>query len=174
MGCLLFILPFDASLLISRLLQDEVRGQTISSLVMLPRSTASIIYSKLAGSMLGLAPGCVALFIAVLGSGVLWQNWQMASVIVLMYLPSVFVFPHLTAIIALRVRWGAVPIAIGAMYAIQIVEGTIIAVLGMLLAFAGAPDFAMILMIGIPVINLALCVACHFDVLRQFRKLAEK
>jgi hypothetical protein len=151
-------LPLDASLLISRAMQDEVRGQTIASLIMLPRSVPAIIYSKLAGALLGLAPGLACTISALVASGLipefLLRSNAGSSVEALYFVPTIVLLPHLTAVIALISRSGATLLALAAMYAISIVES--------------------VLMFAMAVMNLALCAACHFEVLRRFRALAEK
>ncbi|MBS0201955.1 MAG: hypothetical protein JSS49_03585 [Planctomycetes bacterium] len=176
------ILPIDASLLISRAMQDEVRGQTISSLVMLPRSVPKIVYPKLAGALLGLVPGVTFGLVAFACSGLV-QTWLRSSdwevgYVVFFFIPHLLLLPHLTAVIALVVRWGATPLAIGAMYAIQMVESMVLAVLfvvlGALSGGGGGAEMAYGILLLMVVVNIALCVGCHFEVLRRFRKLSEK
>ena len=167
-------LPFDASLLISRALQDEVRGQTIPALVMLPRSVPSIVYSKLGGALRGLIPGLACLVIAFAGSGLLpeWlasPNWWQYSYVVA-FLPNLVLLPHLTAVIALVARWGATPLAIVGLYVVQTAES----MLFMPLFFLGAPFSMELYLVLMGTTNVALCVACHFEVMRRFRKLADK
>ena len=174
--CILMIyaLPFDASLLVARALQDEVRGQTIPSLIMLPRSVASTVYSKLGGALIGLAPGVMCLVIAVIGSGILLEmvnsNGTGRSAIFYLW-PTILLLPHLTAVISLTVRWGAVPLAIGALYALMMVEQVLLAMFFTWgLGFASAEPLLMVM----GLVNLLLCVACHLETLRRFRKLAER
>ncbi len=167
-------LPFDASLLISRALQDEVRGQTIPALVMLPRSVPSIVYSKLGGALRGLIPGLACLVIAFAGSDLLseWidpSNWRQYSYVVF-FLPNLLLLPHLTAVIALVARWGATPLAIVGLYVVQSAEGMLFMPL-FLLTGAFSMELYLVLM---GTTNVALCVACHFEVMRRFRKLADK
>lgn len=164
------ILPIDASLLVSRSMQDEVRGQTIASLVMLPQSVPSIVYAKLTGAMLGLIPGIFSLMIALVGSGLIGRVQSFEELIFLFIVPYLLLLPHLTAVIALVARWGATPLAIGALYAIQTVESMLL--LPVVLIFQGAPTEMYLACLGL--MNIALCIACHFEVMRRFRKLAEK
>ena len=175
LGVQMFALPFDASLLISRAMQDEVRGQTIPSLVMLPCSVPRILYSKLGGALLGLIPGLVCFAVTLLCSGVMedWLRpgaWNQRS-FTLYLLPNLLLLPHLTALIALVARWGATPLAIGALYAIQIVESMVFGMLFFAVRMGGSPDLFFALM---GLFNLSLCAACHFEMIRRFRKLAEK
>ena len=171
----MFALPMDASLLISRAMQDEVRGQTIPSLVMLPYSVPRIVYSKLLGALLGLIPGLACLGLAMFCSGLIgeWMQpgaWSQRSFSMYL-LPNLLLVPHLTGVIALAARWGATPLAIGAFYAIQLVESMVFGMMFFAIGFGGSPDlfFAMIGML-----NLMLCAVCHLEMIRRFRNLAEK
>lgn len=173
--CELAILPFDASLLVSRAMQDEVRGQTISSLVMLPRSVPMIVYPKLAGALLGLIPGIFCGIVAIVCSGLLpyWlkpDNWE-GGFVMFFFIPHLLLLPHLTAVIALVVRWGATPLAIGAIYAIQMVETMLLVALFVVLGNLGF-EFGILFLMAL--MNIGLCIGCHFEMLRRFRKLAEK
>jgi ABC-type transport system involved in multi-copper enzyme maturation permease subunit len=166
----MLVLPIDASMLVSRSMQEEVRGQTIAALVMLPASVPSIVYAKLAGAMLGLIPGALCFMIALVSSGIFVRSeWFMGGVILFM-VPYVLLLPHLTAVIALVARWGATPLAIGSLYVIQTVEGMLL--LPIVLFFQNAPGEFYMTCLGL--MNVALCIACHFEVMRRFRKLAEK
>jgi hypothetical protein len=174
LGCLLFAIPFDCSLLVSRSLQDEVRGMTIPSLIMLPRSVPSIVYSKLAGALIGLFPCLVCFSVAFVASGALdalfHSDWTGVSYSMLM-IPSFVLLPHLAAVFAMMLRWGAVPLAIGALYALTIVETSMIGCVFIFLPGSGGIEVALAIM---GVMNMALCVACHFEVLRRFHKHSEK
>lgn len=169
---MVFVLPFDASLLVARCLQDEVRGQTISALVMLPQSVPRILYSKLAGALLGLIPGVSCTIVAVLASGMLvtlYSSGGYGLVALVMVVPYMLLMPHLTAVLALVVRWGATPLAFMAFCTLQIV-GQMVLVPFLIIAGDGSP---LIYMFGSCVINLSVCGACHYELQRRFRKLAE-
>lgn len=171
--CLIGLIPFDASLLISRSMQDEVRGQTIPSLVMLPKSVPQIVYSKIGGALLGLIPGLTCWVIAFLFSGLMEELLQamssgQASLAFLFVIPYVALLPHLTAVIGLVTRWGATPLALGSLYAIQMVETMIF----FPIILATQSIELMLVLTGL--LNVGICVACHFEVMRRFRKLAEK
>jgi hypothetical protein len=169
-------LPIDASMLISRALMDEVRGQTIPSLVMLPRSVPFIVYSKLAGALIGLLPGLTCFTIAFCCSGLFEKMLEMDMQLpftLLMGGVYILLLPHLTMVIALVVRWGATPLAIAALYAIQMVESMLMLPLFILMP-AGPGDSFWIYMAMTSFINMGLCIACHIEMLRRFRKLAEK
>ena len=178
MSCQAIVLPIDASLLVARSMQDEVRGQTIPSLVMLPRSIPSIVYSKLAGALVGLIPGLVCFAIALICTSDLMISWFDTEIRfdVLVMIGSgvlyMVLLPHLTAVIALVVRWGATPIAVGALYAVQLTESMLMIPLFLFSPMVGN---GIGIFMGITALcNLSLCVGCHFEMLRRFRKLAEK
>lgn len=104
----------DLSLMASRLFHDELKGQTMSALLMLPRSVAYVGYSKLAGCLLGLWPAVTALIAALvaLPHAVEFCTdaidepsfWAVAM--------TVMVFSHVVALLSLFVKWGALPLAI--------------------------------------------------------------
>ena len=111
-GFQIFVLPtlmVECALYASRFLQEEIQSQTLASLIMLPRSLASIVYSKLGGILVGLLPGTLALLIAyfllperdsthelILADPRYW--WMIANLILI---------PHLAAVASLYSRWGA-------------------------------------------------------------------
>ena len=178
LGILLYLIPFDASLLVSRSLHDEMRGQTLSALVMLPTSIRFVVYSKLAGALLGLLPGLLCFLAALFGTfGTLveaffqpsssWAQWaslaEQLSLLVLL--------PHLSAVYALLVRWGTVPLAIGSLFALSVLQSL---VLELVMFGAMGMNYFVLHMSAVAVMNMLLCVGCHLFVLRRFRKLAER
>ncbi|MFO1045611.1 MAG: hypothetical protein U0941_27845 [Planctomycetaceae bacterium] len=161
----LFALSWETSLVAARCLQDEIRGQTLASLVMLPQSTTQIFYSKLCGALLGILPG-IALFLIACFLGFEnvtgFLNPRDPGPFILVHLLLV---PHLSAVYALWVRWGAVPLAIGTMvglFAIWIVIGE------MVFRFRDA-QFNVI-----AVFLVFVCVGLHFFVNSQIRRIAQR
>ena len=187
LGFMVWLLPFDASLLVSRSLHDEKRGQTLSALVMLPTSIPFIVYSKLAGALLGLLPGLLCFLgtlfgtsegLEILGSLVefLQRDYGAMQLAAMAYVFSyLLLLPHLSAAYALLVRWGAVPLAIGSILAIYTLKSMVLGVVMVLaVGSGGSMDFfAVILGAGI-FVNILICAGCHLLVLRRFRKLAER
>ena len=179
---LLYLIAFDASLLVSRSLHDEMRGQTLSALVMLPTSIRFVVYSKLAGSLLGLLPG-VSCFLATLfgtieGHKLLADIFQsdpsgMQFASVALMFSYLLLLPHLAAAYALLIRWGAVPLAIGSLYVLGLLQ-TFVMQLVFFSLNARSMDSYALFMSAITVANILLCVGCHLFVLRRFRKLAER
>ena len=63
---MMFFITFDAGPLLSRCLHEEIRGQTLAALMMLPKCTGKILYPKILGSLLGWLPGPIFLLLGVL------------------------------------------------------------------------------------------------------------
>ena len=181
LGFLLYLIEFDASLLVSRSMHDEMRGQMLSALVMLPTSIPFVVYSKLAGSLLGLLPGLscflATLFGTIEGHTLLAAVFQsdpsdMQFVSVAQMFSNLLLLPHLAAAYALLVRWGAVPLAIGSLFALSILESFVLQLV--FFSTAASMDSYALFMSAMTVANILLCVGCHLFVLRRFRKLAER
>jgi ABC-type transport system involved in multi-copper enzyme maturation permease subunit len=185
LGLLIPFLTFDASLLVSRSLHDEMRGQTLSALVMLPRPLAFVVYSKLAGAMLGILPGLTCFLFTLFGTH---EGDQMVKSFMEgvskdstgQYLANkaamnsyLLLLPHLAFAYAVIVRWGAVPLAIGSLYAVAILQEFLMAFL-FYRGSAVSPNRIVIYMSMSAGLNILLCVACHLFVLWRFRKLAER
>ncbi len=113
-GCMLTALILEACVSASRIFHDEIRLQTMSSLLMLPRSIPYIGYSKAIGCLMGLAPAAICLA----GSSLLLPNFQITDFMKLLIEPQfwavimvIMVFLHLIALLSLFVKWGALPMA---------------------------------------------------------------
>ncbi len=161
---LMCFLSWETALLAARCIHDEVRGQTLASLVMLPRSTVEVFYSKLFGAMLGAYPAFIVFVVAnVIGHENTAEFLRPRD-------PGPFciahflLVPHLAAVFAVWVRWGAVPLAIGTMighFALWIV----------LIETNGFRDGAL----NTAAIEiLIICAACHWLVLRNIQRVAER
>ena len=111
----MFGISLDAALVVSRSLHEEVRSQTLTTLMLLPRSTGMILYGKIIGALLGWLPGPIYLFLGMIllrygpknvseffdGEGA--AVWLVSHLILV---------PHAAAALAMFVRWGALPLAI--------------------------------------------------------------
>ncbi|MEI8379219.1 MAG: hypothetical protein WCJ09_03765 [Planctomycetota bacterium] len=158
-------LTWETSLIAARCLQDEIRGQTLASLVMLPQSTAQVFYSKLSGAMIGILPGITLFLIACIGGFENTREFLNPRDPGPFILAHLLLVPHLSAVYALWVRWGAVPLAIGTMvglFAIWIVLGE------MIFHFRDS-EFNVI-----AAIILLVCVGLHFFVISRIRLIAER
>lgn len=98
----------------TRIFHDEIRLQTMSSLLMLPRSIPYIGYSKALGCLLGLVPATICLFGAIL----LQQNVGLERAFLVLIdarlwaaIMTLLIFLHLIVLLSLFVKWGALPAA---------------------------------------------------------------
>ncbi|MFO0919111.1 MAG: hypothetical protein U0872_12450 [Planctomycetaceae bacterium] len=130
--CLTGFLILEASIFAARIFHDEIRLQTMSSLLMLPRTIPYLAYSKALGCLLGLLP---ALFWLVITLGIMGvgdmipaparANGYSGPFALLLYVitnPNLWAvllvlsfFLHLTSLLSLFVKWGALPLAITVM-----------------------------------------------------------
>jgi ABC-type transport system involved in multi-copper enzyme maturation permease subunit len=112
----MFGVSLDAALVVSRSLHEEVRSQTLATLMLLPRSTGMILYGKIIGSLLGWLPGPICLLLGMISLPYGPENvsdffkGEGAAVWLVSHLILV---PHAAAALAMFVRWGALPLAIG-------------------------------------------------------------
>jgi ABC-type transport system involved in multi-copper enzyme maturation permease subunit len=104
----------------SRIFHDEWREHTLPLLLMLPTSTARIAWLKTIGCLPALAPALFWIFVCWVG--IVADDPGNYRNLFAPVLPSVWcavlvftVFLHLTALLSLVVRWGALPLAIGVM-----------------------------------------------------------
>ena len=168
------LLAIDIALCASRLFQEEIKGQTLSSLLMLPRSIPDLAYSKVLGCGLGLLPGVLANLGGVLflpgGPKLLGEAlrepgfwWWLMNLVLLI---------HLTVVLSLHLRWGALAMAFGLTTGLMFLSGILISMMAIGMGMRGRqPDdmFGMLaVMIGF------VCVACHAVVLVRLPKLGER
>jgi hypothetical protein len=97
----------------SRVFQEEVQRQTLVSLLVLPRSIGHLAYSKVGGAMLGIIPALLCLGIDILFHSRGAQNTAefVLSVEFWMAILVGVIFLHVTVLISLYVKWGALPLA---------------------------------------------------------------
>ena len=165
-----YAITFDAAFLVSRSMYAEIRGQTLASLLMLPTSTGKILYSKLAGWSLVWLPGPIYLFcgMTLLPGGrefsrMFFQQPQVAIVII----PHFFLVPHIAAVFATIVRWGAdLPISIG------IGIGTFFLTVVIINTVPLFPRPVLMILMGMGLTGLSC--ACHISVRLRTEALAER
>ncbi len=112
------VLAIEAAIFASRLFHDEVRAQTLSSLMMLPVSIAYLGYSKVGGALLGLTASLLVLLAdSFMLTGSL-KDWLEVAFHPGLWFPLVMysIFLHLVVLLSLFVRWGALPLAIFVMF----------------------------------------------------------
>ncbi len=107
------VLVIELSIYASRLFHDEIRLQTLSSLLMLPRSIAYVAYSKLAGMLLGALPTLVFVILDSVLVAPNMKDWFEVASHPGFWFPIVMftVFLHLVVLLSLFVKWGALPLA---------------------------------------------------------------
>jgi len=114
-SCACCTIAIEASILAARIFYDEVRLQTLSSLLMLPRSIPYLGYSKALGCVMGLLPsvGCLLLGTILLpGGGSRLAVNALIDPMVWGFVLILMIFLHLVALLSLFVKWGALPLAI--------------------------------------------------------------
>jgi ABC-type transport system involved in multi-copper enzyme maturation permease subunit len=107
------LVGLEASIYASRVFHDEIRWQTMSALLTLPRSIAYVAYSKIAGCLLALLPGLAFL---LLDASLL--PFAPGEVLKLVLHPGfgltvlvISIFLHLVVLLSLFLKWGALPVA---------------------------------------------------------------
>lgn len=162
----------DCALCASRVFQEEIRHQTLASLLMLPRSMVDICYTKLAGCLVGLLPGIGALFIAFFllrDSSQIFRQ-QDGVFFALWYGANLCLAVHLTLLFSLYFRWGSLAMAFACTWGSMIVS-----VLAVELIFRSTMFRHQQLFFGMLSIPLLLaCAGCHLILLLRVPALGEK
>lgn len=113
---LMFLTPIDAAWLISRSISEEIRSQTLAPLMLLPISSTQILYSKISGTLVGWIPGIASLILGIFvlpyGIECTTDFYQRPGPPTLL-ITHLILIPHLAALTAMFVRWGALGIGIG-------------------------------------------------------------
>lgn len=187
---ILFSATVSAARVFARSMQDEIRGQTLPSLMMLPTSTARIVYSKYAGAVLGCLPGPVIAPLMLFTSetfrnGVTQLFDQPAPSVgideILRFAVfsaiSVLLFvlaPHFAAYFALHMRWGAVPWAFAMAYVAAAIVPMLVTVPIAIVFASSMHGFEQIAVAAYAIYLFCLCAACHFGILLRVEALANK
>ena len=174
-GYQIFVPPLfavDCALCASRVFQEEIRHQTLASLLMLPRSVTHLCYTKLAGCLFGLIPGIVALFTAffLLSGATHNHNNEMNQGFAWWYAANLLLAVHLCLVFSLYVRWGALAAAFAATFGSMFV--TVMCVEMMQMRVPGRQPMDILGIITVPV--LLACVGCHLILLLRLPALGEK
>ncbi len=168
------LLAIDIALCASRVFQEEIKGMTLSSLLMLPRSIPDLAYSKVLGCGLGLLPGVGANLFALvfLPGGPRLMGEVFGAPGFWWWIMNLFLLIHLTVVLSLQLRWGAMALSFGLTAGSMFV--TAIAMSAMAFGFSlrgNQPEDllgVMAVLIGIA------CLGCHAIVLLRLPKLGEK
>lgn len=155
-------LVVDAGRVMSRSLHDEIRGQTLASICMLPESSWATIYWKFAGALLGCLPLLLVDAIVTVGTETGRHNFysildEPAGMFVLF---CFLLIPNLAAFLAVYLRWGAV--SLSAAIAVTVFYTTLVTVRN--------PTNNWLYLYA--TIVLAASLACHLGIARRLRVLA--
>ena len=160
----------DAAIVLARSMHDEIRGQTLASLMLLPRSSIGIVYAKFLGSLSGWLPGPLILLTVTLMTDVgrldFTRNLRNEGGGWCLFMLFAMI-PHFAPIAALYVRWGAVPLAIGMALGLYFMIVSSLRLIGPTLSMDTFFQSATIIMV-------ALCVACHIGVLLRVQSLGAR
>jgi hypothetical protein len=126
-----FVLIAEAAFAVSRVFRIERQWKTLSSLAMLPTDLRWVAYEKLCGGLLALIPGFLWLAFGVL---LAWGSFSRdlgsfsgEAAIVFGYLATQFIFfLHLVAWLSLRMKRGALAVAIGVHFVSQLLLATVL------------------------------------------------
>ena len=175
----------DASRLVARLYQDEIRGQTLAAIMMLPRSPVGIVYAKNAGALMGWLPGpIIGLIVSLVSPNLragLWEafiNQEGGWLMMLTFILYFALIPHFAALFSVYVRWGSVALAICLTIAVYFGLMVGLGLFSMLFSYVGgAARYAnsQHLFFGIAAFSFfCLCLACHVGVNLRIQALAAK
>jgi len=156
----------DAGRVMARSLQDEIREQTLTSLLILPQTSIYVIYSKFAGALLGWLPGLLidALVSVVASDGRRNFDWILTNSLGWCVASYFILIPNLAAFLALFLRWGAVPLSVAVAVGIHVTMMTIEAWIWsnqMLISAIGAMIYV-------------LSFLCHLAIIFCVRRLSAK
>lgn len=176
-GYQFFVVPLfvvDFAMCMSRLFQEEIKQQTLASLLMLPRSVPHVIYTKLAGCLVGLVPGMIAVFVAFVMLSE--QNRTLLDTIdkppAWWFVANLFLLVHLCAMLSLYLRWGAFAVALAITVGSMIMTGMMLEMMFFLPRIWPNNPEAIFGLLAVFV--LMACASCHFVILLRLPVLGEK
>ncbi len=152
----MFGVSLDAALIVSRSLHEEIRSQTLATLMLLPKSTGMILYGKIIGALLGWLPGPVSLLLGMIALPYGPKNvseFFEAGGAAFWLVSHLILVPHAAAALAMFVRWGAFPLAIAVSFGSLFLS---VSIFGALRAGQNAPIVWIVIFIV-----LAVSAACH-------------
>jgi ABC-type transport system involved in multi-copper enzyme maturation permease subunit len=157
----------DAARLLARSISDEIRGQTLSSLIMLPESPAFLFYSKFAGASIGWLPGIMVEIVVTAFTDQGRRNLvEMLQMPFGFYITTYYLLiPHVAAVLSAYLRWGAVPLSV------VVSIGSYLGALMLLHAISVFDPEALIL-IPLGMFVLGVCAMCHLLFWRRIKHLA--
>lgn len=164
------LLAIDVALCASRVFHDEIRGQTLSSLLMLPESIPALVYSKIFGCAIATLPGFLAIAMSLVLPGGTAFFELFTEPVFWWWLMNLVLLVHLTALYSLYLRSGAFVLALGTMIGTMIMTGFFLT----LMAIGGGSDGTQFLL-GLAAVGLGvLCFGCHAIILIRMPALGER
>lgn len=166
------LLAVDIALCASRVFHDEIKGQTLSSLLMLPESIASVVYSKLVGCAIATAPGVIALLVSLflMPGGLDEAPRAMQQPAFWWWIMNLATLIHLTALYSLFLRSGAFVLAIGTMIGTMVLTAVIASIIS--IGTGAGDEVALFVMASF---TLAfICAGCHAAILMRLPVLGQK
>lgn len=169
MMIMMFAISLDAALIASRCFSEEVRSQTLSTLLLLPMSTSGILYGKLLGSFLGWLPGPICLVYAMTAHAYGRESvkeffdrpgppfWLIAHLLLV---------PHVAAVAAMYLRWGALPLSIGVGIGSLFLSGSSFSMMRV------GPNDVIVWVVGLGI--LVVCLFCHQVVYLKAEKMCAR
>lgn len=157
----------DAARVIARSLNDEIRGQTLSSLTMLPESSLYMVSSKILGALIGWLPGITVEAFVTFATIEGRQNFHSLCTDSLgQFVATVFILiPHLAAVLSVYLRWGAVPLSVAIAIGSYLFCVTLIFSTG-----AFNPNSPIFIPFSCAV--LTACAGCYLVVMFRLRQIA--
>jgi ABC-type Na+ efflux pump permease subunit len=176
-GYQFFVVPLfvvDSALCLSRLFHEEIRQNTLPSLLMLPHSVPYIAYNKVCGCLLGLVPGMIAVVTAftlfsdstrtldnIVREPATW--WVLANLCLIV---------HLSAMFSTYLRWGAFALSLIVTGGFMLLTDFFLGQLARATSMNHSQLITVMIMMIIPVV--LACAGCHLVVLLRLPALAEK
>lgn len=168
----MLLLAVELALLSARVFHEEVKWKTLSTLLMLPKSTSAIAWSKVAGCLIGLVPAATCLLLGtIVGVDLVAEALEDIALdagfpAVLFLLAQYLVMVYLTAFLSLFIGAGALPLAF---FAVCFLNGCGISLFALSVRSSGRPD-GMFLILSL--IGLSIIAALHVAIGARLRRLA--
>jgi len=170
---LLLAAGLEAIALSARIFNTEYRRQTLCTLALLPRSTISLCYSKVAGCSLVLIP--FVFWFILIGATYSIELQGLADIYLINAKAIVaaclaIILVHLTACLSLHVKWGALPLSIMLLMVLSSCLSPFVAMVAATSQYATGRDYAA----AVPVLYLTflICGLLQIAIGLRFRRAA--
>ena len=165
MASMLTALIVEIPIYLSRVFREELRWQTWSGLVLLPKSITRVALQKMAGVAPAFLPAIIVFVAGAFIAPKFFQNYLFWKIFIredgwywmLQYVMAV----HLIVLLSLVVKWGAVPFGI-----------SIVVVPNVIFLLATAGRTATSTLIGIALVTIVMTIVLEWMIIRQLRTLA--